>query len=268
LQAHGTALGNLGVIRVDQGHAAEAVELLTRSMQIYQDLGNEAGQAVLYGTLGLAYRMLGDLGKARQHLLTAVELNTRHAAQGTLIMSAAHLGDTCRLLGDTEKAATHLHEAMRLAQKLGRPLGQAVAGYYLAALHMQLGDHDTARLLAMQALDTAEQAKDNSTVAYALNTLGFIHLQTHQFDLSESCYRKAFHRTQSGGEPHPRIQAIIGLAHNAMHRNQLHRAGELISTALSQSRAFKFRLCEAEAHAADAALNCARQALESAHAPP
>jgi tetratricopeptide (TPR) repeat protein len=195
------ALHLMGVVRLAEGNAGEAVTLLGRAL----DTG--AGNATMFEHLGMAQSAAGNHGAAEAALRKAFALGAVHgvlymrlamalAAQGKLGEAATALRDATAKFPDVPDAhlnlgnflAEHgrLDEARVCYEKVLRlQPGHAVAHFNLGNLHRMAGKYDLAVLAYQHALNA--DANDPDTH----NNLGLAYFEQQQLDSAEPCYRRA-----------------------------------------------------------------------------
>lgn len=119
-------LEDLGALSAQVGKDG-ALEHSRRALEIWQELGDPAGEQACLADLGNAYRQQGDFVRAaeclKRGLALSVETGDRRGEASLLNV----LGLTCQRTGDQAAAIRHLARSAQLYRELGNRLGEAIA---------------------------------------------------------------------------------------------------------------------------------------------
>lgn len=147
----GSALGNLGFLRLNNGRYEEAIYYFEQVPPLARKIQAPALEALTEGNLGWCYFRLGDLDKAAQRF---EQSQTMLAALGKLLEHQVHLGNlgsVWLIRGDYRKAIGYYERALAAARRLNN---QRFAGDWLSNLataHIELGEIETAAQLIAEA---------------------------------------------------------------------------------------------------------------------
>ena len=129
------ALGNLGVIAVEQGNYAEAISYYERALRIEQEIGRRSGAP--FTNLGELCLEVGAYAEARTYLQQALSINREIGARKNESLALGYLGLLAHRLGEDETARKHSQQALQIAQEIDDQsvqgmmwmgLGHALAG--------------------------------------------------------------------------------------------------------------------------------------------
>jgi tetratricopeptide (TPR) repeat protein len=225
------ALAGLGRIALAEGRPADAVTLLQRAL-----VGQPEGSS-LHHQLGLAYRELGDLEMARQHLArnrgVAVTLRNPLMEQLVPLVRSAHfkarLGIEALQGGDAALAVERLEEAARQDPR------SAWIRYNLAVAYEAAGQSGSARAELAAAL---ELDPDYSRAHFNLGSL-----LARSGDHAAAARHFARASEIDPGDEAARLEQAVALSRLGDREAALAQLEELVSTA---PRFFAARLALAE----------------------
>jgi predicted ATPase/DNA-binding SARP family transcriptional activator len=149
-----------------------AIPLLTRSSDLFHQLGRPFAQQLTLAWLGWAYGQNGDAERFRTISRQALELAV---AAGNLMAASAvrhNLGILAITAGEYAEAEEFCYEALESAAAAGRLQSLALAQLHLALLHFLRGDVAGARGWADKGLAIGERINVTVTKSYAYSVLG------------------------------------------------------------------------------------------------
>ncbi|HXP08700.1 MAG TPA: tetratricopeptide repeat protein, partial [Acidobacteriaceae bacterium] len=159
----GKALGNLGMLELQEFHYADAVDRFNASLAVAEKMGAQASIVRLSNNLGWAYLQMGDLDRAKE----LFEESDRKSAQlsiltdqKTALMSIASI----RLIQhDTSAAEQYYQRALKLARQTSSKQDMAYALTDLAQVAIERGDYKLAEKYNNEALPLEISAGDHDT---------------------------------------------------------------------------------------------------------
>lgn len=138
-------LGNLGLIAMEQGRTPEAVVLQEAALAIHSEAGDRTGAGVALGNLGILSRRKGQPAQAREQYLRALAI---HREVGNRVNEGVVLGNLANLLFDQqrlEEAREENDAALAIHREVGHRRGEGVVLGNLGELLAGLGRIDEAR---------------------------------------------------------------------------------------------------------------------------
>jgi tetratricopeptide (TPR) repeat protein len=118
------------------------------------------------------HRARGNLDKARQLMMTAVDGLTAAGAARDEALYRLHLGDLLRTLGQPEPATEHYHRAMSLHEVLRDGPRLAMSNHRLGTLKMDLGDLKSAQTHLTSAVAMFKEIGNRRSEAMVRGDLG------------------------------------------------------------------------------------------------
>jgi LuxR family maltose regulon positive regulatory protein len=159
MRARGLGLFHLG--QLDQ-----AADWLERSLAAYTALGDEQNRALLLGELGLVHMNRGRCAVAMEHYQRALTYwgRTSNPLRQTTVLN--NLGVLYHLKGEYDQAVSYLDEALHCARESGYPHMAAVALAGIGDLYRDLDAPESARDAYRQAQEIAQKADDRFMLRY------------------------------------------------------------------------------------------------------
>src|SRR5215212_4149282 len=177
----GWATWSLGLLDVDAGRPAEALERLEPCRRRMVSAGVGHGLPFLDDGIALADAALGRLDEARDGLIAAAQ---EHASRfvWAQAMALGHLAQVERLRGDHAAAEAAAEQALAVAEHLGHRGLVARARHQLARVAVVRRDWTAAEQLAHEALVDQSERGDHLDVPDSLDVLAEIaaELDSHQ----------------------------------------------------------------------------------------
>jgi CHAT domain-containing protein/tetratricopeptide (TPR) repeat protein len=184
----GKALGNLGMLEMQQYHYADAVDRFNASLAVAKKLGAQASIVRTTGNLGWAYLQMGDLDRASE-LFEASE---------------------------------------RESKKLGMIADQTTALMNIAAIRFLQSDFSNAEQDNRQALQLARQMDAKQDIALTLNDLAQVAIEKRNFDLAEKYNQEALVLERNIGDHDTELSSLVNEAQIAFSRGDQKAADRLL----------------------------------------
>ncbi len=127
-----------------EGREAEALDAAGRAYDLFEQLGDEVGQAVALTDLGWHHGRLGEHSQALELGEQALILHQKLSNRGYEAHTWSCLADTHLQLGDPAAAVRCDHRALELFRELGDLYGEAGTLAHIGACHQLSGDHPAA----------------------------------------------------------------------------------------------------------------------------
>ncbi len=192
-------LNELGYIYYAIGELDKAEEMLNKSLQIDEKLGQLEGMASDYGNLGLIYRRVRKLNKSEEMHSKALEIGEKLGLQNVIAAQYGSLGLIYQMKGDLDKAE-HMHnKALEISEKLG--LQKIMASQYgnLGIIYRTRGELDKAEEMFKKALEIHKNLSLHGEMASDYGNLGLIYKDRGEFNKAEEMYNKALNINEKLG---------------------------------------------------------------------
>lgn len=168
----GYCLKTLGSFAWKNGDYRQARDYLKKAMSIYEAASFQEGIAEVLVQQGVIAYNTGHLFDAQKYYRAAFQSAQRLSHAELISISQHNLGQVCQALGEFSAATSYLEDSLKYQQRIGA--GQT-AGYVmitLATIASQQGDHDRARALATEAIDTFRKLNYRPGLIIAHRQLG------------------------------------------------------------------------------------------------
>jgi ATP/maltotriose-dependent transcriptional regulator MalT/DNA-binding SARP family transcriptional activator len=226
----------LGMVYLDQGALALALDEFKAVLDIYEASGDAVNAALAHECSGLALGKLGQLSSAGVHLEKARRAWQRLGNHKELATVLNNLGMLYYVQGEVEKALALFHDAVGKARRSGHPRAEAYALASIADIERDRGAYDLAIEQYTLALDLAGDLGDTTLCTQVLTSLGDTHRLRGDLDKAEVLVRQAAADAEERDSSHELGIADISLGLLFRERGDgpqavahLSRAAELLS---------------------------------------
>jgi CHAT domain-containing protein len=180
----------LGTTSLNQGHYREAITILEPLLPIAVSLKQQSTQAIVLSNLGIAYKNLGNYGKASKlqrqaggilfKLSNSTQGDSRTSLRQALGQVLSNLGNAEEAQGNYAQAKQAYEQSLKLTRETGDRSGESLALNNLGGVISVLGEDDRAIDYLNQSLHMSQALQNRSLQASTLLTIGTIHHFRHQ----------------------------------------------------------------------------------------
>jgi hypothetical protein len=170
-QTRAQALYAASLLTGEQGDGPTTRELLTESVALYRDLGEERAALVAENALAVACQLMGDLEGARAHLEVVLQEARRFDDADNLARCLNNLGSVAHATGDLAEAQRRYAECCEVFERRGDRTGAAWALNQGGDVARDAGDADRAGALYEESLRLFREVGDRDGVATSLADL-------------------------------------------------------------------------------------------------
>ncbi len=192
-------LFNLGVISQLIADYQNALQYFYRHREIETSLQMPHGQANTLNSIGITYKKMGELAKARETFDEAL-LQAEHEkdiiTQSLILSNRANIKS---LYGDYVNAIHDLQLAIRLDSLDGYKVGVAAGYAKLAKNYLAFGDLTKARDYAMACANIQEEINHPASEIEGLLIHAEVLFASHQYDIAMKNASKAYSKSQNLG---------------------------------------------------------------------
>lgn len=184
---------NLGIEADIAGQLTEAVAIYQEVLAHAEKLGSLAQRVRTRSLLGIVLIKLGDYEQAERNLQECIDLARHACLRAHLIYTLPSLADLYLRQGKPADAEPLLVEAEKLSQETGTRLAEVLPEIYRnwALLHLEQGDHDTARNCAESCVALARELESDTDEGIGLRVLGTVKLALQQREGALACFEQS-----------------------------------------------------------------------------
>jgi DNA-binding SARP family transcriptional activator len=218
LREEAQALGVLGTVRMETGHAQEASELYTRAIERCRTIGFRRGEGIHLTNLGNVAYGRGRIAEALHAYAAAAEVVAHVGDERTEAAVRLNLGYVCHsVLGDDERASRELGLALRTFTRLGDVKFEAACRDARASIALRAGELAAAEDELTRALALPDIEEHVWTLCQLLGRRAEVRLAGGaSADARELCARaRALAERHDLGDLEVGLLALDGAAHLA-----------------------------------------------------
>lgn len=166
-----TLSGGLGAFLQRRGRTREALEQLSRALELAREAGLTALEARLLSEAALAYEGVGELGVALEYASQSMALRRVLGEPRALAVGANTLGTLLFAQSELEGAQTALEESLQLWRSLKDPSAESALLNNLGMLHEKRGHAEQAVACYEAALEARAQLHESDAVRHTLTNM-------------------------------------------------------------------------------------------------
>jgi predicted ATPase len=156
----------------------EAADFLQRSLDLYRQVGDVAGESIALNDLGIVVYRLGDYARSKRLALEGLAIARAQNDQWKAAATLTNLGNICRAMGDYAEARDYLLEGTAIMRHEGDSYSLANLVNNLGELERALGDYRAAKNYYAESLVIRRELEDQFGIAFSLNNLGAVAYNT------------------------------------------------------------------------------------------
>ena len=160
------ALRSASALAVLRGHYPQS-----RALDLYRELGDDAGIVRSLSNLGAILHGLGELGPAATTLEECIAAAESLGEPRLIGLARNNRGDVALSQGELEVARDQFQQSLALLRQANDVANVARSLYNLGAVALQQGRLEAARELLGEALDLSDSVEDKEEVAWCLIAL-------------------------------------------------------------------------------------------------
>jgi tetratricopeptide (TPR) repeat protein len=179
---YGAALLGLGRVQVMSGHHNEAISSLLEALATGQHRDDLEGMGMIHSILGIAYREIGNLEKAKEHLNLSLDFRTKAADKRGQAATLSTLATVYALMGQSEKALDAHTRALTIAREMGDRDRESNYLVEIGITHKTAGDLDRALAAFRQSLQIEMGRQDYTHLSNRMDHIADIYRLKGQYD--------------------------------------------------------------------------------------
>ena len=159
------------------GNSAQALEYLQRSLELYEEAGDEKGTAKLLSTIGSTYLNLGNYPRTLDYYQRSLRICEGLGDSTGVATSLSAIGSIYQDQGNYSKALEYFTHSLRLLEVEGASIELANTLSRVGSNYRVQGNFTEALNRYQQSLMVWEEIKNEAGVANVLNNIGDMYLR-------------------------------------------------------------------------------------------
>ncbi|MBI1880548.1 MAG: tetratricopeptide repeat protein, partial [Chloroflexi bacterium] len=173
-----------GALLATEGEWLERFNLISRALEVAQQIGMPASQASLLSGVAWSYLIQGDYQQAQKAMDQGLKIAQQHGLQKRLVQFLRDLGWLHSLQGDYSQAYQLFIESLELAERIGYEFGTLHARAFLARIAYKSGYYSEAEQIFLVLLPKVKESYPS--MLYILRWLGEMELAEGKLDKARS----------------------------------------------------------------------------------
>ncbi len=231
--AEGRHVGSLGGAYRDLGQVERAIEHYEQALAIAREIGDRRNEAVWLGNLGIAYRALGQAERAIEHYEQALAIAREIGDRSNEGIWLGNLGNAYADLGQVERAIEHYGQALTITREIGDRRSEEIELGILGVAYYDLGQVERAIEYYGQALTITREIGDRRNEGAWLGNLGNAYRDLGQVERAIEHYEQALAIAREIGDRHNEGIWLSNLGNAYTELRQVDRARECLERALA-----------------------------------
>ncbi|MCJ7496993.1 MAG: tetratricopeptide repeat protein, partial [candidate division Zixibacteria bacterium] len=172
---------NLGLLCTSKGESKEALDYFEKSLRLEQKYGNIANLSFLYNNLAITRESLYEWDKSLEYHLKSYELKEKMGDQSGMAITLCNMGLIHLRRGSLKKSLEDHSKALRLFQNLEDKPGVAHSCVRLGEIYLLKGEWSKSENYLKRSLRLRQELNDKSGMADSFNLLGKLNLEADDF---------------------------------------------------------------------------------------
>jgi predicted ATPase/DNA-binding SARP family transcriptional activator len=229
------AQGLVALARLHEARSTydRAEKLIDEAMPIVRDLGDQASEGDALTVLGEIAEDQADFAQASAHYLQALELYQANGLRRESATALNKLATIAYYKVDFDRATILWEESVAIYRELEDRWATGVLLGNLGLAAMATGNFDRAVALHEENLSIARLLGDNGTIGRELLNLAEA-LQARGDGDQDTLLSEALHLQRETSDRHSEIATLALMADNALARDEIRCAADLLAKSLSQ----------------------------------
>ena len=195
------ALHNIGLIYSDIGNYPMAMKYFQKARYIRASIKDESGTASSLDEIGkIIFDFEGNIDKALDYYLRALEIRERIDERITIPVSLIHIGEVYKAKGNNEKALTFYNRALNISQEIGEKKRVSETYIEIGNIYIDLKDYEQALIYFYRAKKINEFVDYKKGLALSLNKIGLVYELSNRPEMAINNAKKALEMTTSLGD--------------------------------------------------------------------
>ncbi len=148
-------------------------------------------KAEILNDLGLIYYHLGELDKALEYFMKALEIGKEIGYKKIIAAIYLNIGNVYRIRGELDTAIEYYNKALKMSEELGHKYGMAISYLNIGNIYSMEWKFDRALEYYNKAIKIGKEIKDKEIIAAGYTNIGNINMMRNKLDKAMDYYNKA-----------------------------------------------------------------------------
>lgn len=177
LKSKSFALNSMGIISVDQGNYAKAIDFYTKSLKIYEEIDFKTGIAASSNNIGVIYKEQKDFAKAIEYYNKSLKIFEDLGDQYSIASSFNNIGNIYQEQGKLDLSINYYIKSLKIYEELDDNRGVATSLNNIGLFHKEKSNYTKALTYYARSLKIREEIGDKKGIANSYNNIGSIHFE-------------------------------------------------------------------------------------------
>lgn len=193
------ALEGMGLIQQRLGNKAQSLEAIFRALSIYEQLDLKEPQGAVLTQIATHYLDEKEFKSAVDYLEKAYFIYRNSDKKTNEVLTLINLGEAYRLSGNLDKAKEAFIKALELNKDLSNDIILGYSLGNLGMIYSSKEDYERAKENLTEAIKILSQLNDDYSVSIYLSELSLIYKKENNFNLAESKLLEAYKLAKNAG---------------------------------------------------------------------
>jgi predicted ATPase/class 3 adenylate cyclase len=211
------------------GENMPAREVLQKSLDLSQAIGDGDGASNSATMLGLVALFTGEHAEAEQLFLESLDFEQKQNDRRGVSSILSNLAVNAAARGDFAFAQGYIQESVVIIRELGDKIGLSYALNNLGYLAEVQGDFPAALRAYQECLALSRELNDKVVMGYVLNGMGHVKILQGEWAAAQGFYQESLETSRATGDRRCIAYCLEGLAKVALNLGQATRAVQLFA---------------------------------------
>ena len=230
------AYNDMGIIHVDRGSYAIALDFFNHSMEIRKKLNDSLGMASLYNKMGIVYQKQGKLKEALENAIQALNMYEALGQELWIGYSLNNIAIINYNMGDLSTSIDYHQRALVFRKKLHDRYGEAGSYGNIANVFLEMGDTTLAIANYQKALQITREIKNDESTAAMLANLGTVYLYLGEHNKALNFLNESLQIRERLKDQKAIASSLLKLGTVNMNLKHIQLAGDLLYRGLRIAR--------------------------------
>ena len=188
---HASSLNNFGYLYDSQGKLIKAITYYEKALNVYEDIGDKKGIAIVLNNIGTVYENQGALNKALENYQQALSLHKKIGDKVLVSYLLNNIGYIYVNQGHVEKALKIYNESLQIQKEVDDYKGMSYSFNNIGYIYEGKKEYTVALEYFKKSLLMSQKINNKSSLALALSNIGSIYSTRNEIDSASNYYAQS-----------------------------------------------------------------------------